>query len=877
MNCLRIGLVVLGCLILNACNATKAVIDQPTPAINSALTQQQAQARQARISDVSYQYQLDITDPQQLRGHAQLSFSLTDNREPIKIDLATAQVSQFTLNGRPLYPNYDNQVFTLPARLLNSGRNQITLHYQRPYSTEPDGLYRLQDPIDGQDYLFSFLKPSSAKKLFPLFDQLDIRATFSLQVTAPSSWQVISTTAAVEVIEEQQARRWQFAQTETISPYQFSLHAGPFQFWQQQGQPSLGLYVRQSQVQQVEPQQFFNRTQASIEKLAQRLGVDYPFGQYNQVLVPVSIPFAMESSATNLVNERDFWQQQQQQSQQPILSDLTRQWFGNLVAIKWWDQQWLNESMALYISQQLTDDAHQSAVPQHTFDKQQAYNEDRLVSSHALQPSAINPNSPLQHVDAITQQKGLSSLKQLNHLIGDRAFYQGIQDFLTQYRFQSTPSESFLDTLAKAAKTDLTPWYQQWVLSSGLNTLKAEFQCDNNRISRFVLHQSGLDSPQDNFKSQTVKIGLFTKGRNALHRNSTVVVTYDGATTDVKRLVGSRCPDLVYPNYQDWGYVNVELDNKSLQTALFEIGKLQDDQLRSMLWQGLWNSVLQGQLSLQQYFGAIFVNLPSETEPQVLAQVLNQLKQAKVYLEQMQPLHQRYARQALNGVEQMSLRLAMQNSANTTLRDLWFEQYIHFATSLSAQHHLAKLLNGKEGFEGLQLPQQQRWGILIHLSRYDYPNINRLLNQESQRDNSDSGANYLLAAKASQRQSQQKRRWLNKVMQQTTPTTPTQFVQLATVMQHLYPSEQKALSQATAEERLAQLEQLDSHRDEKFMALYSQYLLPMSCSYNGKQRLQNTLTQQAQLSTVSQRGLKLAIQAEQQCISISERMLKHGT
>lgn len=166
---------------------------------------------------------------------------------------------------------------------------------------------------------------------------------------------------------------------------------------------------------------------------------------------------------------------------------------------------------------------------------------------------------------------------------------------------------------------------------------------------------------------------------------------------------------------------------------------------------------------------------------------------------------------------------------------------------------------------------------MIHLSRYDYPNINRLLNQESQRDNSDSGANYLLAAKASQRQSQQKRRWLNKVMQQTTPTTPTQFVQLATVMQHLYPSEQKALSQATAEERLAQLEQLDSHRDEKFMALYSQYLLPMSCSYNGKQRLQNTLTQQAQLSTVSQRGLKLAIQAEQQCISISERMLKHGT
>ncbi|WP_394205113.1 aminopeptidase N [Shewanella waksmanii] len=873
MNWLCIGFVFISCVLVSACNSTPANPSQQALSSNN-LTQQQASERQARISEVSYHYQLDISHSDSFSGQAQIEFTLNDNSTPLTLDLAAAQVSQFRLNGRPLYPNYNEQVFTLPSGLLNRGANQISLHYQRQYSDSPDGLFKITDPQDNQHYLYSFLKPASAKKLFPLFDQPDIRGRFTLTVTAPQAWQVISTTPATRIQSQGPTQQWQFAQTETISPYQFSLHAGPFTQWQQEGTPKLGLYIRQSQAQLFDDDTFLVRIGSAIDALASRLDVAYPFAQYNYVLVPQAIPFAMESSATNLINEADFWQQQGQQSSLQIMSDLTRQWFGNLVAIKWWDQQWLNESMALYMSSQLSQQSLSDKQAQGTFAKQQAYNEDRLVSSHALQPSHVDTNMPLDHVDDITRQKGLSSIGQLNHLIGDRAFYQGIKDYLTEYRFQSASSDAFINTLSKAAKTDLQTWYQQWVLSSGLNSIKAEYQCENNRISRFVIHQRVMGEQANHYKRQRINIGLFTKGRSELHRNSTVAITYDGPQTEVKRLVGSRCPDLVYPNYQDWGYVNVELDSKSLQTALFEIGKLKDAQLRSMLWQGLWDSVLQGELSLPQYLGAVVINLPKETQPQVLQQVFSQLQQAKIYLEQMQPMHQRYARQALNAMEQMSLRLAMQNLHKPLIQALWFEQYVNFATSLQAQHHLANLLNGSNSLKGIELDQQTRWTILTHLSRYDYPRVNRLLRQEQQFDNSHQGALSLVAANASQRSAQQKRRLLTQVLESNHTQNYEDFQQLAIIMQHLYPSEQKALSLATADERLSQLSQLDAKHSYDFMKIYSQFLLPMSCSYNGKQKLTEVLTNEPGLSRVTQRGLKLAIQAEQQCITISERMLK---
>ncbi|MDX1279724.1 aminopeptidase N [Shewanella colwelliana] len=858
-----------------ACQSTSKVTTTSLKNQSGSISFHDAQQRTSRVTELNYNIHINLSQQYNFSGIADIRFNLDNNNAPITLDLNQARIIEFKVNGSRLYPNYDGQSLNIPQSLLNSGSNQVQISYSKQYSEGDEGIIKYQDPIDGQIYLYSHFLPASAQMMMPLFDQPDLKAVFNLSVDAPQNWTVISAGPLTNQGEGETnaTTHWQFAPTDKLSPHTFSLYAGPFHQWQSTNHAMpIRLFARQSVAPSIDGDAWLAATASSMNALIRELGANYPFRQYDQILVPsLSKPVMANSAVASIQESAYLVAQNDNANQQLITQALAYQWLSNLVTLRWWNDLWLSESLAQFVTQKaLRDDSSKPAWYQ---DKYYAYQQDNRFNSRAIE-------QPMTHSDQIqhglsdeTIQKGVALLSQLNFLLGEKAFNQGISHYLEQYRFNNADLNDFMASLAFSAKRPLNEWTQNWFYQGGVNRIEADYRCVNNRITQFTIHQSASDQ-HPTLREQKVKLGLFTKGRGALHRNLAIAVTYKGEYTEIKRLQGVRCPDLVYLNYQDWGYVNVKLDTRSQDTALLHLNKVGDPQLRAMLWLSLWDSVLRGELPLNRFMGSVFINLPTEQDNNTLSQVLSKLSQVKAYLEQMSPNHQHYSQRVLKALEQMSLRLAMANQSNQTLLNLWFDTYIQFARSLPAQRHLAALLNGSEQLSGLTLTQAQRWAMVIQLNRYDYIKAPQLLLAEKKRDSSDIGQSQALAAEVIRPIANQKRQWFQRVQTHHADADALMLNKLNNVMRHLYPSEQKALSSATAEQRLAELVALDTQNSSDFMAVYTQALLPMSCSYSGVSRLTRLLDEAVHLSDVSKHGLEQAISFEQQCLTIQENMLR---
>lgn len=878
MDLLRVCLLSMLSLSLISCSSTEESQSEDRET-NTYISQQQAQSRSERVSDVSYQLDFTLTGESEFSGITNVNFTLSDTDSPLTLDLNQARVKSFTINGHKIYPRYNGNYFTLNPGLLISGSNTIEVAYTRKHSTNGEGLHRFVDPIDEKVYLYSHFEPAAAQQMFALFDQPDLKASYQLTVTAPKEWVVVSAMKEQSITATGENNRWHFPASPRLSPYNFSLHAGPYHVWQDNsGKYPLRLFSRQSVAEQVTPEDWFTYTQQGLTFFDDYFGIPYPFSKYDQLLVPDFLYGAMENAAAVTFSETYFLHKnkmtlaQKQSLAGVIMHEMAHQWFGNLVTMKWWNGLWLNESFAAFMATLATAEATEFTHAWRSFyakGKQKAYEQDSRVTTHPIEVPVPTAKNAFDNIDAITYQKGASVLVQLNHLLGAQVFKQGVQDYLKQHSYQNAELKDFITSLEGTAKRDLSTWSDEWLNHSGVNTIKAEYRCEANRITSFALMQFPASDRLTNLREQKVKLGLFTKGRRELHRNVTVPVTYKGARTEINRLIGSRCPDLVYPNYQDWGYVKVILDDKSFETARQDLNMMKDPMLRSMLWQSLWDSVNSGDLPLDKYLGTVFINLPHEQDYIILGQVLANLYRSKAYLEQMLPIHQSYTDRVLKGLAQMSLRKTMVNTGNSDFQRRWFDAYIQFSRTPQTLEHLEQLLQGRASIRGLALDQDTRWKIITQLNRYDQFGSRKLLEVEQTVDLSDSGKKAAIAARVSRPEASIKRQWLYRIEHDQSLA----FSKLSTAMSHLYPKEQKMLSAATSEQRLANLTQIDERKDPVFMRSYARKLIPTQCDHAGIALLQKAIDEHTTLSMGTRRALLEAHQEEVRCVTIKEKLM----
>ncbi len=167
-----------------------------------------------------------------------------------------------------------------------------------------EGLHRFVDPVDGEVYLYSQFEVADSRRVFAVFEQPDLKATFAFTVTAPAHWEVVSnypTIGATVPVEggvnrnggaDHGTSTWTFETTPRISSYVTAVVAGPYhretgELTSSDGRTiPLGVYCRQSLAAHLDADNILGLTRSGFAFYERAFGVPYPFAKYDQLFVP---------------------------------------------------------------------------------------------------------------------------------------------------------------------------------------------------------------------------------------------------------------------------------------------------------------------------------------------------------------------------------------------------------------------------------------------------------------------------------------------------------------------------------------------------------------------------------------------------------------
>jgi len=396
---------------------------EPSTAARDRLTEVEARARAEQIGDISYALDLDLERGAKVfRGDLVVIFDHSGG--DTFMEWVGGTVDRFEINGAVHDPGWDGTRIALPARLLQE-HNEIRISYERRYDKTGEGFHQFIDPEDGSEYIYTQFEPYSAHRLFPCFDQPDLKAVYRVSVTAPSDWAVV--TAGPEIDREElpdgRSRRV-FAETVPFSTYLLSVCAGPFASVHDEhnGIP-LGLYVRSGWIEHLDADAIFSVTKAGMDFYSDLFDEPYPFGKFDQLFVPEFNWGGMENVAavtyTDTVIFRDPpTEDQLTRRAEYLLHELAHMWFGDLVTMRWWSDLWLNESFASYAAYLALDANGGFPAIWQDFNfrmKLWAYREDQLPTTHKIADEVPSTDETFLNFDGITYGKGAAVLKQLQH------------------------------------------------------------------------------------------------------------------------------------------------------------------------------------------------------------------------------------------------------------------------------------------------------------------------------------------------------------------------------------------------------------------------------------------------------------------------------
>jgi aminopeptidase N len=735
------------------------------------LTRDEARTRAELLEIHSYSVDLDLDPSRTTTFGSTTVVRFTSRRVGASTfaDLAGATISELTLNGRRLDPAEAHVDQRIRLEDLQAD-NELRVVAECTYSHTGEGLHRFVDPADDRVYLYSQMEVADARRVFATFEQPDLKAVFTFTVTAPGHWTVVSNSATLDPVPapgREGMAVWRFAPTDRLSTYVTAVVAGEYHevrdtYHGVHGVIPLGHYCRQSMAAYLDVEELVEVTRQGFAFFEDAFDFPYPFGKYDQLYVPEFNNGAMENAGCVTLRDEYLPRGQQarwfyEQRANTVLHEMAHMWFGDLVTMRWWDDLWLNESFAEWAS-------HHALVHATVYDeawtgftnnrKNWAYRQDQLPTTHPVAADNHDLGAVEVNFDGITYAKGASALKQLVAWVGQDEFMVGLRAYFQRHAFGSSEFSDLLRALEETSGRDLAAWAEEWLRTSGVNTLSADFALDDaGRFSAFSVVQSA-DPGTPTLRRHRIGIGLFDRDESGrLVRRTTVECDVVGPRTEVDALVGIRQPDLLLLNDGDLSYAKIRFDQRSLATVREALHTLDDSLARALCWGALWDMTRDAQVRADDFVGVVLRGLAAETDATAVKQLPLYVQ---IAVDQLAP---EADREELHSVWETGLRRLVEEAepgsdhqltflrafAGTTGRRIPPSSYGGGARSRESLDLLEGLLDGTVSLPGLEVSDDLRWAFLTALAANGRADLERIMAQRS-RDNTISGRERAAAA-----------------------------------------------------------------------------------------------------------------------------------
>ena len=720
------------------------------------ITQQETADRAALLRVDSYDVQLDLTQGDEVfRSVSSIRFGCTRPGADSYLDLVAAAVHEITLNGRPIDPASGYAAGRIALDDL-AEQNELRVVADCSYTSDAAGLLRTVDSADGRVYTASHFEPAEARRVYANFEQPDLKAQFTFHVTVPAEWTVLSNQPApVPVPAGDGTAVWHFPETPRMSTYLTVIVAGEYHVIRDahttpDGQLiPLGLACRRSLAACLDPADLLTITRQGLDYFTGLFG-RYPYAKYDQVFVADHVG-AMENIGCITISEQFLFRSKVTDAMYElramvILHEMSHQWFGDLVTMRWWGDLWLNESFAEYCATLSSAEATRFTGAWTTFcsgRKVLGYMQDQQPSTHPVAADVPTLGEAVANFDGISYAKGASVLKQLVAYLGRDQFFAGVQAYFAEHGWGNATLADLLRALEASSGRSLADWSKAWLETAGPNTLRPDFAVgQDGAFTEFAVVQEAPAS-QPTLRPHHIAIGLYDRAGDTITRRHQVTVDVAGPRTVVPELAGQPQPDLILLNDDDLGYAIVRFDPRSLATLAVSIGQFTDSLARTVCWSAVLDMALQAELSLAAFVGILAAGIGHEPSISVL-QVLLQTT-GRLLTMTGDPRWVPLAKQQLADAALPLLRAADPGSD----RQLAWAQLLGWtAVSADQLDLLAGLLDGDAEVPGLVVDTELRWALLRRLASTGRAG-DAQIDAELDRDHTDAGRRHAAACRAS--------------------------------------------------------------------------------------------------------------------------------
>lgn len=695
------------------------------PGLN--LTHQEAKERAATIKPSKYQVTLDLTTGDRVfRSVTRIEFAGMEGAATFA-DLVADQVYSIKLNGQELSPAEVYQDYRIRLENL-AATNVLEVEADCLYMNTGEGMHRSVDPADGEVYLYTQFEVPDARRVYTTFEQPDLKATFQFTVTAPVGWEVFANTPTPVPTVERERATFVFPESEVMSTYITAICAGPYVGVTDEVQSidgriiPLGAYCRKSLLDHLEAEDLFRVTKQGFAFFEQAFGVPYPFSKYDQVFAPEYNFGAMENAG--LVTFRDQYLPRSKPTAADLesrttttLHELAHMWFGDLVTMKWWDDLWLNESFAEYMSYLATAEATQWKDAWLTFvtRKEWGMAQDQKPTTHPIVAEVRDLDDVEGNFDGITYAKGGAVLRQLVEYVGRENFFQGLNRYFHKYSHSNATLADLLAELEATSGRDLAAWSKVWLEEAGVTLLRPEVKVDaaGNLESLAVLQEEFTKGAS--LKPHHLQVSGYSRdpqNPQAMVTAFSVDVDVVGARTEVPGVGGLARPDLILVNDHDLTYAKVRMDEVSLQTATSMISAISDPLTRKTIVSAAWDMTRDGEMSASQFIQLALEAVECETNAATVQGILKNVHEAATAF--TAPVHRRERLEAVADSLEQLVRAATPGS---DLQKILVENLCVRAISAAHFDFLQAIYEGSSPLPGLEVNPDLKWQLLIALVR----------------------------------------------------------------------------------------------------------------------------------------------------------------
>lgn len=388
--------------------------------------------------------------------------------------------------------------------MVYPGNYTIKLEFSGQISRQMNGIYPSYFMHESKQKILIATQFEShhAREAFPCIDEPEAKATFDLTLKTESDAVVLSNTPVLKEISDKSSKLTTFETTPKMSTYLLAFVYGELGYLEAKTKDGVLVRAYATPDNAVFTDFALKVAVDSLEFYNQYFDIPYPLAKCDLVALPDFASGAMENwglmtfrEQALLVDPQNTSLNLKQYVATVVAHELTHQWFGNLVTMRWWTDLWLNESFASWMSYLAIDHLFPEwkLWDQFLVDEQGvAFSADALANTHPIEVKIYHPDEIRTIFDAISYEKGSSVLNMLHEYLGADTFRDGLRLYLKRHAYGNTDTIDLWTALEEVSKKPVKDFMSAWTSQSGYPIVHAKVSADKIELKqeRFYLNSS---------------------------------------------------------------------------------------------------------------------------------------------------------------------------------------------------------------------------------------------------------------------------------------------------------------------------------------------------------------------------------------------------